>query len=541
MAKRGALAALTGCLLAAGSYFFVPIEPALAQGVADPAQADDQAPAPQDEGRGDLVQPFQLGGGVGLSEYYDTNPSGTGKGAGDAVTQGQFEFHAHDQTARFRGDLSYGLTGNFHPGNSDLNSLQNYLNALGVAELLPDRLFLNARAFAWPTFISRLGALDAGHGSSATANSRNAFGYMASPDLVFHFGDFARSDLSFSQSGEFFADQSGTSAGNALPFAGPTSAQVSSLNEKLTGGQAFGRLEWVINGTATNSAQKDFHQRERSGEMDFNYHIDRTFGIIGNIGYRHYVSNPSLTRGLSGLIAMGGFSFQPDESITFIAKAGKQYNFTSYTGSFSWQITGPSAFVATLDDVVATPQSRLLLSLGGLGSQGGFFQLPGLTLPDQSQLTDLPPPGSGPVNVLPLDSLALDNAISRYRTLTANLIHREARTDYVLSFYGTVRDYLLPLFAIDTRQTVYGIDVSVDHRLMRNLTGTVQLDYSVAHEFGGVDKVFSFNLRSEYHFSDAWSFYGSSSFIHRDARNSLAFVQGSVDDFQIGAGLHYNF
>jgi len=540
MAKRGALAALTGCLLATGPFLFV--SPVAAQGVQDASQADDQAaPTPGQEERGALVQPFRLGGGAGLSEYYDSNPGGTAKGSSEAVTQGQVEFNAHDQTARFRGDVSYSLTGTFHPSNSALNSVQNYLNALGVAELLQDRLYLNARAFAWPTFLSRLGALDAGGGSSATANSRNAYGYTASPDLVFHFDDFARSDLSFTQSGEFFADQSGAATGNVLPITGPTSAQVSSLNEKLTGGEAFGHLEWTINGTATNSAQKNFHQRERSGELDFNYHIDRTFGIIGNVGYRRYVSTPSLTRGLSGVIAMGGFSFQPDESITFVAKAGKQYNFTSYAGSFSWQITGPSAFVATLDDVVATPQSRLLLGLGGLSTQGGFFQLPGVTLPDQAQLTDLPPPGSGPVKVLPLDSLALDNAISRYRTLTANLIHKEARTTYVLTFYGTVRDYLLPLFALDTRQTIYGIGAGVDHHLMRDLTASAQLDYSVAHEFGGVDKIFSFNLRSDYYLSDAWSFYGSSNFIHRDARNSLAFVRGSVDDVQLGAGLHYRF
>src|SRR5581483_5844186 len=119
-----------------------------------------------------------------------------------------------------------------------------------------------------------------------------------------------------------------------------------------------------------------------------------------------------------------------------------------------------------------------------------------------------------------------------------NLIHKEARTNYVLTFYGAVRDYLLPVLALDTRQTVYGADVSVDHHLMRDLTATAQLDYSVAHEFGGLDKIFSFSVRADYHLSDAWSFYGSSSFIHRDARNALAVVPGSVDDVQIGAGLH---
>lgn len=543
--SRAALAAATtGCLLAAG-FCVSGISQAWAQSATPGAQAPDAATGPEDNEvatTADAIQPFSMGASVALSELYDSNPEGVPNGPGDAITQGVLDAHIHDQTARFQGDLAYSLAGNYHASLADLNSIQNYLNAIGHAELWVDHLFLSARAYAWPTFLSRLGSLDAGNGTSSSANDRNAYGFIATPDLVFHFQDFARSDLSATQTGEFFSDLSGKLQGVVLPFTLPLSEQSTTVSEKLTGGEYFGRLAWVLSATATNSVQQGLHQLQRVAEADLEYHFDHDFGILANVGYRRYHSRPSLTHGLSGLIAMGGIDFNPSPNFHLVAKAGKQYNFTSYTGNLRWQFGAFTSLVGTLDDVIATPQDRLLLGLQGLGVNQGVFFVPPTPLPDQPPPpSGLPGPPPGAVNISGFNQLALDNTISRYRTATLGLVENLPRTTLALTAYGALRDYLLPVLSFSSRQTIYGGDFTGSYDLTRGFTATGSVDYSVAREFGGLDKIIMVSAGLNYAFSPSWSAFGRVSYLDRNSRNSIVFVNGSLNDVQAGAGLRYNF
>jgi len=524
----------------------VSVFPALGQPVANPnTQADNPAnteSAQSEEGNAatpQVIQPFAIHAGVGLNEYYDSNATGLQNGRSDYTTQGVADLNVHDQTARFQGDLSYSVSGYYHANQSQLNAVENYLNGVGHAELYEDHLYLNARAFAWPTFASRLGSLDAG--GDSTANSLNAYGYVVDPDLVWRFDDFATSHLTLTESGEFFSDLSNASLGTALPFGGPVNATATGISEQLKGGQYFGRLEWVATAMATNSSQAGFHDKQRSAEADLEYHIDHNFGVILDGGYRSYDTQPSLTRGVSGPIAMGGLAFQPNETFSAVVKAGIQYQFTSVTGSLRYQFTPTSQVFATLDDIVTTPQDRLLLGLGGLDvSQGGFY-LPGTLLPNQGSLPGLPANNGQPVNVAPLDGLALDNIISRYRTATFGLVHRMPRDTLTATAYGVVRDYLLPLPGFDMRQTVYGGDLSYTHQFDRDLNGSLSGDYSVAHEFGGTDKIGTFSAFLSYTISREWSANFRLSYIDRVSRESIVFSNGTLDDVQVGLGIRYNF
>ena len=521
----------------------------IGRAAAQPAEAP--APAAQPDNPADAQSPdsttatteeprrFSLRGGLGLSEYYDSNPAGVPNGGGDAVTRGQADLSLHDQTPRFQGDLAYSLSGYLHPDDHQLDAVENYLNAIAHAELYPDHVFFNARAFAQPTFISRLGSLDAG--GSSTVNDRNAYGYAASADFAWRFDDFARSEVMVGQTGEFFSNLSNSAIGSVLPFAGPNSANSTSVTARLTGGSYFERLEWVVTATGSNSTQTGFDQKQRSAEADLQYHLDHNFGIIADIGYRDYNSTPALTRGLSGVIAMGGFSFQPNETLSAVVKAGTQYQFTSFTGNIRYQFTPTSQFYLTLDDVVTTPQDRLLLGLNGLESFQQGFYLPNTLLPNQATLPDLPANSGAPANVAPLDGLALDNIISRYRTAGIGLIHYMERTSINLTGYGTVRDYLLPVPGFSSRQTVYGIDLAATRELNRNLTATAALDYSVAHEFGGVDKLGTISVSMGYAITATWSADFRLNYVDRQSRNSLPAGLGALSDVQGGVGRHYTF
>lgn len=545
-AARNGLAALVACALA-GNVFVV--RDAAAQPA--PAPAPSTGPAGQPDNSTNAESPdneaasaqeprrFSLRGGLGLSEYYDSDPTGVPNGSADFVTRSQADLSLHDQTPRFQGDLAYSLSGYFHPNDRQLDAVENYLNAIGHAELYPEHVYLNARAFAQPTFISRLGSLDAG--GSSTANDRNVYGYATSADFAWRFDDFARSEIVVGQTGEFFSNLSSTTIGNVLPFAGPSSANSTTVTARLSGGSYFERLEWVAIATGSDSSQTGFDQKQRSAEADLQYHLDHNFGIIADIGYRDYRSTPSLTRGLSGITAMGGFSFQPNDTFSAVFKAGTQYQFTSFTGNLRYQFTANSQFYLTLDDVVTTPQDRLQTGLNGLDSFQEGFYLPNMLLPNQATLPGLPANSGAPVNVAPLDGLALDNIISRYRTAGIGLIHYMERTSINLTGYGTVRDYLLPLPGFSSRQTVYGIDLAATRELNRSLTATAALDYSVAHEFGGVDKLGTISVSMGYAITAEWSADFRLSYVDRQARNSLPAGLGSLSDVQAGVGLHYTF
>jgi len=123
-----------------------------------------------------------------------------------------------------------------------------------------------------------------------------------------------------------------------------------------------------------------------------------------------------------------------------------------------------------VDDVITTPQDRLLLGLNGLGvSQGGFF-LPTTSLPVDFSTPGLPPTNSLPPPIVSRSEscrlIAWPWTISSraYRTATASLVHKMARMTISLTGYGTVRDYLLPLPGFDARQTIYGADLGVTRK-----------------------------------------------------------------------------
>jgi hypothetical protein len=362
------------------------------------------------------------------------------------------------------------------------------------------------------------------------------------PDFAWRFGDIVRADLIVSHSGIFFSDLSNASGGSVLPLLGPTDAVATGLKLRLTGGDYFGRMEWVLEASGTNSTQSGFHDKRRSVTADLEYHIDRNFGVIANLGYREYNTQPSLTRGISGPVAMAGFTFRANETFTAVIKAGTQYQFTSVTGNVRYQFSPTSQFFFALDDIVTTPQDRLLLGLNGVETFQGGFYAPGTLLPNQDALAGLLDTNNGqPINLLPLDGLALDNIISRYRTATAGLIHRMPRTTLNLTAYGTVRDYLLPLPGFDLRQTIYGINVTASRELRRDLTGSLSADYSVAHEFGGIDKLATISAFLNYMISEKWSANLRISYLDRQARTGLPFANGPLSNVQAGVGVRYNF
>ena len=500
-------------------------------------------------------QRFSFVGSIEIAEIYNSNIFSTASSPNNIfstgatspksalVTESRLNLNLHDRTRRFQGDLAYSLVGDFYPQYNSLNTFQNYLNALANAELMPETIFLNARAFAWPAFLNRLGALYASPGNASSLNNRNVYGYTLTPDLRTRFRDIARSDLSLSRDEVLFDEPAGAAIGPAPPLGSPLNTVTNSVTERLSSLTFFDRFQWVLLASASDTSQDRFHASQRIGTADLNYRLSRPFTVLSTIGYQKYKSSPALTQDISGLIAYAGFHYSPDPSFQLTFKAGRQYNQPSYIGNLQYQITATSAFLVSVDDVVSTPQQRFLGNLSNINAtaQGGFYQA-NTQLPDESVFSNLPPSSTQVINPSPADGLSLDNAVSRYRTGTATLIHKMPLTTYSFSVYGTVRDYLTSIPSnIDPRQTVIGTRLEVSHSFRRDLSGGVSVDYSAAREFGGIDKIFLASTNLDYVVTPVWTVFVRGSYLNREGGTSLFFGSGALSDVLISLGIRRTF
>jgi hypothetical protein len=89
------------------------------------------------------------------------------------------------------------------------------------------------------------------------------------------------------------------------------------------------------------------------------------------------------------------------------------------------------------------------------------------------------------------------------------------------------------------RQTVYGIDLTATRELNRILSASLTADYSIAHEFGGTDKLGTFSAQLNYTISENWSANFRINYLDRQSRIPVPIAQGDVGDFQLGLGMRY--
>jgi hypothetical protein len=315
------------------------------------------------------------------------------------------------------------------------------------------------------------------------------------------------------------------------------------VTEQIKSLSFFNRLQWVILASENQTSEDPFSQSQQIASAEIDYSISREFTLLTNGGYEKYKSNPVLISNLDGLFGLAGFRYSPGQSFALTVKAGRQYNFPTYIGNLQYQITATSALLASATDTVTTPQQRLLGSLDNIGvTPGGAFYQGNTQLPDQNLLTDLPTGIGQLINPSPMDSLSLDNYVSRYRTGNISLVHRMPLTTYTLTAYGTIRDYLTTVFPdVDRRQTVLGGDLNVTQTLSRFLIASASLDYSNAHEFGGVDSLYSVTALANYNITQQWSAYARANYLLRQAHEPAGFGNGTLSDIQFAIGFQRAF
>ena len=277
-----------------------------------------------------------------------------GYSGGDFITRLSLSFGAHDHTARFDGDFQYALTGSFYAEHSSYSFLSNYLNALGTAAIIPEHLIVRASAFAAPILVNGLGPLA---GAGRNSGIRDTFGYSISPDLIFRFGNFARSDTIVTQSSVFFVTPGGPIIPVLVPGLTIPNQYVSySATEQISSGPDFYRLNWLLAATGAESVQAGANFKQASGTGNVKYAVDREVTVTGTVGYQSFTSNQQLSHSLVGINAMGGVQITLSPRFQANVSAGRQFNFPSYIGDLSYQFGGFTRLVGSLTDTVNAQQ-----------------------------------------------------------------------------------------------------------------------------------------------------------------------------------------
>jgi uncharacterized protein (PEP-CTERM system associated) len=484
-----------------------------------------------------------------VSETYTTNAIGVNNNAiagysgSDLLTTASIFLGLHDHTPRLDLDFGYSFSSLIYVNNSSFDRVSHTLNALGRAILVPDRLLLTASAFAAPILINGLGPQAA---AAANSGIRDTYGYTISPELLFRFGQFARSETTINQSGVFFVLPHSPLINQTVPGAlnAPASLLTYGATERILSGPDFYRLNWVLEGTATKVIEPGLNYTSASGTANIRYAFSHAIIVTSLLGYETFTSNQVLTQTVSGPTALGGLQLSPTRDFQISGQAGWQFNSASYQGNFQYQVGARTSLVGSVTDNVETPAQRLLGNLGNLGVNGnGDFLNTGLqgnpTTPPSSVT------GVSAFNPAPLDGTGITSGILRYRSENVSLIHISDRTQYRLTAFHTDYETLSQLaLGISPQGISTGVDLSISRNMTPRLTSAVDVSYSKVGDLGGKYNFYQTNLSLNYLMSPVMQGYASAGYSRRGTSASLAALSplsGTYSEAHITVGIRRQF
>jgi uncharacterized protein (PEP-CTERM system associated) len=492
---------------------------------------------------------FQLTKRVDLSEIYTSNGLGVsggsgGRGGSDWVTRLLLNVGVHDHTARLDADVDYTLGGFLYVRNSSLAQITNRGAAIVRADLVPEHLQLQARAFAGTIYVNQLGALSATDRPVAdgrNSGQRNTYGYTVAPNFTFRLGDFLTSSTMVSDRAVYFDRPNGPSNSSTIPGeSDPENTNSYGLTQTFSSGIDFNRLNWRVLGMASKTTRGAGDISELSGIGDFKYAVSRTFALLATGGYQSITTDQKLNHDLRGVFAMGGVQVTLGPRLQGSIRAGRQFNFNSYIGNVSYQISGATVLVGSATDTVTTPAMRLLNNLGSLGTD------PSGNLVDTNyQQPDIPASGISGFDAAPMDQLGFSNNISRYRMYNLSLLHDTERTHYRVTAFTTVRDILTSLTpGLRPRQHSTGGNLNILRSITPRIDGNFDTTY-VTQDFEGTEfGIFRASIGANYRMTPDMQFYSRIAYLHRSSDQALASLSpssGDLSDVNVLIGVRKEF
>jgi uncharacterized protein (PEP-CTERM system associated) len=484
-----------------------------------------------------------------LSETYTNNAFGipnvgsfvTGYTGTDLITTMGLTLGAHDHGARFDGDLGYTLTGYLSAYNPTYDHVYNTINALANATIVQERLYLHAVAYATPTLINSFGALGA---AGNNFGLRDSYAYTIAPELRFRLGDFAKSVTTVTQSGLFFTNPGGPQINQTIPGIpnAPASLMQYGASESLLSGPDFYHLNWILTGTVSRWEEAGLVFDQVSGVTNLRYAITHALSITSLAGYSAYSSNQQLTHSISGVFALVGLQYAPTPDLSASASAGRQFNYTSYIGNFTYRIGPLTTLTGQLTDTLTPPGGGLIGGLGNLGvnGAGNFYNTTFSPFTPPTTITNVTafnPAQTGQTSII--------SGITRFRAASVSLVHISERTQYRLTGYDTIYDTLTPVGSgLSPNGTSTGVQMVVSRAMTPRLTGSIQLDYSVLSDLGSRFSLYQGTASLGYSLSPTLQTYFNAAYMQRSSGNQLSGLSplsGSLTGVSVTIGISKKF
>jgi uncharacterized protein (PEP-CTERM system associated) len=373
--------------------------PAPTQGGAAPAGAAPQGPAPGPARRWSVTPTINLG------EAFDDNvfQTHTGRQA-DAITSIAPGLYIVGDTARLQAALQYAPVIGIYASHSELNSVEQNLNAAAHATLLEDTLFLDLRGVAQvqPTF----GGLPIGAGGVLGAPGFGGLGSIGQPPGAGGVGTLLINKQTQTQSYSFYAapyavhrfgsagtlqvgyaiSQSGQNAGSGGQpgTLTPGSSNVLTQEEVLqfASGSALGRFQDVVllegnqysgNGVAQNAYGY-------VGTNRLAYAVTHHFAVFGELGAEDIQFGGEPATRISDAVWAGGIEFDPREDAHLILGYGHRYGFNSLLFDAAYAVTARTTIFGTYSSGLGTD----LLQFQGLVA-GSTIDVLGQTVDRQTE------------------------------------------------------------------------------------------------------------------------------------------------------------
>ena len=479
--RRIGSAAVAAWLLAAPSSYAQ--EPA-ASGAGAPAAPAPSRPAGESGVSNfvdSLIPGFQFDAGVNLSETYATNAGGNAAAArSDYITLFSLNAGMHEHSRRVSLDANYIGAVNFFAQNTQPTQFTNYLDAVTNVLAIPDYLTFIGKAFAQPVVISNLGAVTA-NGSVTPSGFRNGYGFSVGPDLTFRLADFATSDTILTYGAAYFTNPAGARNFPGIPgIGGPQNTQTRSATEKLSSGTDFSRLTWSLVGVFSETARPQSLLSEKAGVGTLRYAISNEVSLLGTGGYDAISNSVSLTRNVSGPVAMGGIALTFGEDLQMEFQAGQKYNSASYLGTLRWNISPTAVVSGSATDSIQTPESQLLNSLTDLTATANGTLTTGADIYANGTSSSL-----ASFNAQPLGSLSYNQVIARYQRVNLSFAEDFERDHFNVMAFGTRETQLSGFFIGPAVVNSWGGQATYSHDITRLLSGTVGTGYNNYQELGG--------------------------------------------------------
>jgi uncharacterized protein (PEP-CTERM system associated) len=269
-------------------------------------------------------------------------------------------------TPALRTTIDYSPTFQRNVVATDQNAIYQQGFATADATLLPEHLFLDARASAF--LGSRTGG-DAPFNAATLPQSERTqvIAYSGGPVAKMRVFDEGTAELRYTIGQTQFVSNSGalSSGTTASTVNSVSSATTQDLRANIDSGESFGRIEnrLILDVSRSDVADSNFSSKAAFVSDETQYKLRSNFALIGDLGYQLYRFPGYAAADENGAIAMGGFKYTPNPDSYLRVTYGHHDGINSFQGDGRYAVTPLTTVFASYIDSITTPQQAILGNL----------------------------------------------------------------------------------------------------------------------------------------------------------------------------------